>query len=66
MAVEYAFIDEIDTDPIEPVAIIPKAQPQTRPKQPPKDENFLGDDGTECNWLLIFFVMGTIYVMSNN
>ena len=66
MAVDYALIEEIDTDPIEPIAIIPRPQPHSRPKPPIKDENFLGADGTECNWLLIFFVLGTLYIMSTN
>ena len=67
MAVDYALIEDIDTDKIEPIAIVEKAptKPRARPKPPTKDPTFLGDDGTECNILLMLFVVGTVYIMTS-
>jgi hypothetical protein len=67
MAVDYALIEDIDTDVIEPVPIIYKKSAPPAQQQPKKQiHNMFQNDGTECNILVMLFVAGALYIMMSN
>lgn len=67
MAVDYALIEDIDTDVIEPVPIIYKKSAPPAQQQPKKQiHTMFQNDGTECNILVMLFVAGALYIMMSN
>ena len=69
MVVEYAPLDEAE-DTITPTPIIPRSRASPPPRRSIKIENkllsFLKHDKTECNYLIMLFLMGVFCLLLSN
>ena len=71
MTIDYAPLDE-DEDRIEPRVVVPQGSPrQPAPPGPPgpapiriRIPKFLENDSTECNYLVIAFVVGAFFILN--
>tara|TARA_R110000851_G_scaffold73522_6_gene162223 strand:+ start:1425 stop:1610 length:186 start_codon:yes stop_codon:yes gene_type:complete len=60
MAIDYAALDE-DEDTITPKVILPEKKPaHTNPKIPV----IFNNDSTECNYLIIAFIIGVLFIIN--
>ena len=70
MAIDYAPLDE-EEDRIQPQAIIPQGSgPRGGARAVPEPiririPKFLENDATECNYLVIAFVVGALFILKN-
>lgn len=60
MGIDYAPLDE-DEDRITPKVILPEKKPERKNPQVPAIFN---NDSTECNYLIIAFVIGVLYIIN--
>jgi hypothetical protein len=64
--ISYCPLDEIDTTTTRPVQVqVPQrplqAPPQRKIQVPvPKESGFLNGEDTECNYLVLFFILGVL------
>jgi hypothetical protein len=69
MVVEYATLEE-DEDTITPSPIIPNSRRRTAPTRTQVVESkligFLKHDRTECNYLILLFVLGVFCMLLSN
>jgi len=60
MGIEYAPLDE-DEDRITPKVILPENKPAQKNTKVPA---IFSNDSTECNYLIIAFVIGVLYIIN--
>jgi hypothetical protein len=60
MAMDYAPLDD-DEDKITPKVILPEKKPT---QQNPQIPVIFNNDSTECNYLIIAFVIGVLFIIN--
>jgi hypothetical protein len=60
MAIDYAPLDE-DEDKITPKVILPEKKPA---QQNPQVPAIFNNDSTECNYLIIAFIIGVLFIIN--